>query len=94
MHVAYWSELLVHSESCGNTHMYQCSLQDFAIGGGGRGYIQSGMHLVISLLDAVTNMFWAPILVGLVVVINQKKGTVGTALPNRGVYCHYQGTLK
>ena len=52
----------------------------------GGGYIQSGMHLVISLLDAVTNMFWAPILVGLVVVINQKKGTVGTALPNRGVY--------
>ena len=63
-------------------------------GGGRGGYIQSGMHLVISLLDAVTNMFWAPVLVGLVVVINQKKGTVGTALPNRGVYCHYQGTLK
>ena len=63
-------------------------------GGGEGGYIKSGMHLVISLLDAVTNMFWAPILVGLVVVINQKKGTVGTALPNRGVYCHYQGTLK
>ena len=45
--------------------------------GGGGGYIQSGMHLVISLLDAVTNMFWAQILVGLVVAINQKKGYSG-----------------